>query len=1506
MYRLVFFILFILSSYLKAQSPKENNWVDLMNDPKENFYDVVDAFEQYWNGKSVEKGRGWKQFKRWEAFMEPRVFPSGERNTSNYLFNAFNSAEGISSQTYSPGIGDWSLVGPTNGNSLNGIGRINAIAFHPTDNNIIFAGSPAGGLWKSTDDGLSWTTNTDLLPNLGVSAILIDPDNSNTMYIGTGDRDGGDTYSIGVLKSIDGGQTWDATGLSFNVSQSYRVTGLIMHHDSSNFIIASTRTGIYKSIDAGDSWTVIQGGSFQCIVQIPGTNKIFAGTSSNGEIWMSTDFGSTWTKITNGLPSSGRRVELAVTPDDTNYVYAIYGAANNGLYGIYRTTDGGLSWSQRHGASPNLLDWSTTGSGSGGQAWYDLTIAVSPQNKNVVLTGGVNVWRSNNGGSSFSLSGHWYGGGGVSFVHADHHCLIFRPGGNELYAGCDGGVYKSSNGGVNNSWVSRNQGLAITQYYKIGTTDSDPSLTIAGAQDNGTHLNDNGWNKVGGGDGMDCAIDKLNPNIMYRSIYYGDFDKSTNGGNNFNASFNLPPSGSGNWVTPFIASRISSNTLYAGFDKLWKSTNGGFSFSATTSNSIFNSNNIDVLAEAPGDPNVIYAGINNRLYYSSNGGSSWTWVSSNIGSGNVITGITVDPLNSDHVYISKSAYISNAKVYESFNAGGSWYNRSSSLPNIPINCIAYQKNSNGLVYVGTDIGIYFRDASMNSWIPFNQGIPNTIVNDIEILMSEGIIRVGTYGRGVWESPLASVFLTKPKADFVAIPENVCSIGGTINLKDVSTNLPSFWNWTISPSTFQFVNGTNANSSEVDLVLQSQDEYTIQLISGNKYGSDTIVKVNFISSGGIETPSEEEFDNALPRRWQPENPDFGNGWETAPYGSFSDSTCVVYKGYNYNKLGEKDALISPSYSLDSNSLLVFDVAYRQKLGSSSDTLNIFVSDDCGATWILLQEFYNDASGSFATGPKQLNAFFPLTINDWRTDTISLSGYSGALKFKFEGISANGNNLYLDRIRCLPGFISQPTARIFNDSLACINKPVKFYSTGKVKNATHSWSFPGGTPSSSSLRNPSVSYSSPGPKSFSLIVTNSQGSDSISSSNQLIIQNNSQPSISINSNMNNVCLGDTVTLYSTSVNVGNNPNYTWTINSQPYGINFSSIELFNIKNGDTIRCEVYSSEICATPTKVVSNPIIINILSLPTVQAGSYSSVCVGSPKFSLQGTPSGGVFSGSGVINGEFFPTSVGQGIYTVTYTYTNNNGCTNSATSEITVLAAPNVFLTLPAEKLCKNDPAFNVNGGYPYGGNYYLNGTLSTQINPTSLGVGQHELKYTYSNFDGCTASRSDTFEIKNPPPIPTVQKFNGDSLFCPEAATGWEIQWLDNNKAPISGANKSWYIATAPGQYFARLKLGNTCFPTSQAANVISINEYVLDRLKIVPNPTYGTIEIISLSNSSKSYELKITNLSGQVLFSKTKIATTEYDREKVDISLFPKGVYIVERKDVNKTLSKRLIKL
>ena len=195
---------------------------------------------------------------------------------------------------------------------------------------------------------------------------------------------------------------------------------MAMHKDSTHHIVAATRNGIVRSLDGGATWTTEAGGTFGCLVQVPGTNKLFAGTSSNGRIWMSTDFGDTWTMLTNGLPTNAGRVELATTTADTNYVYALYGANNNGLYGVYRSTNGGTSWTQRHGASPNLLDWSTNGSGSGGQAWYDLSIAVSPWTK---------TWCSP--GSQCLAFQQWWvelfiertlvWGRRCLVVHADHH-----------------------------------------------------------------------------------------------------------------------------------------------------------------------------------------------------------------------------------------------------------------------------------------------------------------------------------------------------------------------------------------------------------------------------------------------------------------------------------------------------------------------------------------------------------------------------------------------------------------------------------------------------------------------------------------------------------------------------------------------------------------------------------------------------------------------------------------------------------------------------------------------------------------------------------------------------------------------------------------------------------------------------------------------------------------------------------------------------------------------------
>ena len=1504
MFRPLFICFSLLFSAFSMRAQTTASYVDLMNDPTVNFYDVVEAFNEYWEGKSVEKGKGWKQFKRWEAFMEPRVHPTGIRPNAQALYQGYAAGIQGTSTASTGGLGQWSIVGPFDGNSLDGIGRVNVIAFHPTIANTLYAGAPAGGLWKSTDDGLTWSTNTDLLPNLGVSAILIDPSNPLIMYIGTGDRDAGDTYSLGVMKSVDGGQTWNPTGLSFNLTQSARISGMAMHKDSTHHLVAATRSGIYRSLNGGASWTVEAGGTFGCLVQVPGTNKLYAGTSSNGRIWMSNDFGDTWTMLTSGLPTNAGRVELATTEADTNYVYALYGANNNGLYGVYRSINGGTSWTQRHGASPNLLDWSTNGSGSGGQAWYDLSIAVSPLNKDVVLTGGVNVWRSNNGGTSFALSGHWYGGGGASFVHADHHWMIFKSGTNQVYAGCDGGVYKSGNGGVNNSWVSRNIGLSITQYYKIGTTEADTTLTIAGAQDNGTHLNDNGWDKVGGGDGMDCAISASDGNTMYRSIYYGDFDKSTNGGNSFNSSFNLPPAGTGNWVTPFLASRINSNTLYAGFTKLWKSTNAGGSFSATSSNNVQGSSNIDCIAEALSNSNVLYVSIDERLFHSSDGGQTWNWITSNVGSSNVISGITVDPINENHVWISKSGYYAGTKVYETFNAGGSWYNRSGSLPNIPANCIAVQPNSNGIVYVGTDLGVYYRDASMSDWVPFMQGLPNTVINDIEILNNAGIIRVGTYGRGVWQSPLATAFLDRPEANFSVSSEVLCSIADTVSLTDQSSNLPSSWSWTIYPSTFQFVNGSSSTSSDPQVSFSASGAYTIQLVVENAYGKDTLTRPAYIHVGGIQSPVVEEFVAAIPSRWTLENPDFGQGWGIAPVGSANDNTSAIFRGYGYSAAGQTDNLISPSYLIDTASTLVYDLAYRPLTGGASDTLTVFISTDCGDTWTSLRQYVETGNNTFATGAAQGNAFVPSSSSDWRTDSIDLTGYAGQVQFKFEARNGNGNHVYLDFLRITSASVPAPTADFFSDTTTCINKATPFFFAGTGSGLSYSWSFPGASPSSSSSAKPVVSYPSAGLKSVTLTVSNSAGNATLTKTSYLAVGTLSSPSVSIVSSSTAACIGDTITYTASPVNAGSNPIYKWIVNGGQRGGNAASLTLFNLNNGDSVRCVVTSSEDCAAPLRASSNTLQANILALPIVNAGSYSSVCVGGAPINLVGTPSGGSFSGLGVSSNQFLATTVGQGIYTVTYTYMNSNGCVNTATSDIQVLPSPNIFLNLPMAVLCENDPAFSASGGYPSGGNYFVDGVASTQINASALSVGMHELKYIYTN-GVCTSERVDSFEVRSAPPMPTVQVFDGDSLYCPQAANGWDIQWLDGNLNPISGATQAWYVAPAPGTFYARLKLGLSCFPTSSPTAVTSMEEFAFGRLAIHPNPSTNWLTVQMKSSAGQPYTLRWTDASGALIYQEIHSGTGEVVEHRFNLQSWPNGIYFIERRDAEFQITERVVK-
>ncbi|MGA0109291.1 MAG: PKD domain-containing protein [Schleiferiaceae bacterium] len=1510
-------VLLAASAAALAQQPE---WLRLWNDPTANVYDVVREFDSAFEGQAMEKGKGWKQFKRWEAFMEPRVYPTGQRPDPSALFQGMQQVQqnwGASS-TGASGVGNWTPVGPFDGNPIQGIGRINVVAFHPTQANVIYAGAPAGGLWKSTDNGTTWSTNTDLLPNLGVSAIAIDPVHPDTMYIATGDRDGGDTYTIGVLKSTDGGETWNPTGLVFQLTNYTRTTGLVIHPTQTQTLVATTRAGFYRTPDGGATWSIAQGGSFQSLTSTPGApHLLYAGTDSNGKVWFSRNFGQTWTMVTGamGLPAAGpARCEVATTAADTNYVYALFGANNNGLYGVYRSTNKGLTWTQMHGSTPNLLDWSTTGNGSGGQAWYDLAIAVSPLYKDELLIGGVNIWKSNNGGANFSLSAHWYGGGGVSNVHADQHGFTFRPGTNEIWVGNDGGVYMSPNGGTNNSWQAKNNGLAVTQYYKIATTPANPTWTIAGAQDNGTHLNKTNWARVRGGDGMDCGMDPSNELVMYASIYYGDFTKSNNGGSSFNAPFNLPPSGGGNWVTPFLVSRHNGNVLYAGFTKLWKSTNAGVSFTATTSSNLLGTDNIDVLAESPSNPDVLYAGINQYLFRSMDGGATWTQHSGGAGS-QVITGIAVDPLDPLHIIVSRSGYVASQKVFESYNGGQSYSNITGSLPNIPANAVAFEPGSNNLRYVGTDLGMFVRDNLLSDWVPFNAGLPNVIVNDIEILTQPRLVRIGTYGRGIWQSPFASDLLQRPQAAVATSPNSVCGTGDTVQLSDASAGLVTSWTWTVTPSAgATLIGATTANPK---LVVSGPGLYTVQLIAANAYGRDTATAVQAVAVGGFPLPAREGFAGSLAGAWTVENPNRDATWASFAAGNDGDGQSMRMPHFDLSAAaaGRSDALISPVYALDSGSSLTFDAAYRTALATGpSDTLRVYVQSCGSSAWTLLATRFESGSQNWATGPAQASAFVPASAADWRRDSLYLGALAGAARFKFEARHGGGNHLYLDRFRLKPAAAPAPVADFLAPDSACTAQPVQLFAAGLPapgsmgsgatagsSAATYAWTFPGGVPAASSSANPVVSYASAGLKTATLTVTTAAGTSTLSKS--FTVAAAVVPSVSIANQTGSVCANSPATFVATAVNGGASPRYQWTVNGIPRGFNSPTFTISSLQNGDVVKCELYSAEECPSLPKVVSAGITVTVLTLPASNAGSYAPECVGSAPIPLVGSPAGGVWSGTGVVGTTFDPTGLGPGTYEVTYAYTNAAGCTGTSTASIQLAAAPNVFLNFNTDVLCVSDPAVNPGGGYPSGGTYLLGGSSTTSINPATLGVGSYGLTYRYSN-GLCLVERVDSFHVVAAPPAPTIHDWNGDSLYCPQTALNprWTVQWLDGNQNPIAGATGSSYIAPTPGTYYVRLRAGNTCTATSGPSIVLSTNEFRLRGIQVQPNPSAGRFEVTWTSAGGSPWTAELRSLDGSLL------GTYEGSEPSLalDLSHLPQGVYALTVEQSGRTATSPLVRL
>ncbi len=1106
-----------LSAQSKADTASYPYWIQMMQDPNANFFETQKAFNTYWQDRTVTRGSGWKPFKRWEYFMHTRVNPDGSQQSPDHVQKAYN--EYIQRKDQSTSLaGNWSSQGPfvlPSDKGYKGLGRINAIGFHPTDPNIVYIGAPAGGLWVTTVGGNSWSTTTDMLPTLGVSAVVVDPVNPSIIYIGTGDRDAGDAPGVGVMKSTDSGQTWSSanTGMG-NVI----ISKMLIDPNNNSVIYAASTSGMYKSTDGAATWTRKAIGGFKDLVFKPNNPSILY-AAQGGLFFRSLDAGETWNQVSNGI-APGTRGVLAVSPAAPEMVYFLLAQGDNGFRGLYRSTDGGSTFTERSD-SPNIMDWSCEGSGSGGQAWYDLALAADPVNPDIIYAGGVNVWKSTNGGANWQINGHWYGGCSVPAVHADQHFFGYNPINNRLYIGNDGGIYWTDNGG--NNWVEITNGLAISQAYKLGQSATEDDLVVNGYQDNGTSiLEGTEWSAIGGGDGMECAIDFTDPMYRYTTVYYGSIQRvygfqgqgtiAANGVNGIDEE--------GAWVTPFILDANDPNSMFIGYKNVWRSDNikaanvGSVKWKRI---SAINTPNLEVLEQSPVNTDILYASNAGNLYICTNAHAeftSWLSISGNLPGAGAITAIEAHPFEENTVYI-----VQNRHVYKSQDKGTTWTDLTGGLPDIPISSIVYYKQSQEGLYIGTDAGVFYRENGMTDWIPFTNGMPaNVRVTELEIYYDPSgpagdRIKAATYGRGMWKSdmygdtptvnftadPLLIPFgctvnfkdlssgvptnwlwtfpggqpststeknpsgilyaapgvydvqliagnsvgsdttiksayvvvsdTIQPIAGFSASPRIFCNINQTVNFTDTSNYCPYAWQWSITPSTFSFVNGTAADSQHPQVKFEENGSYNVSLTILNSNGMSSITKEDYIVVGGYLLPFAEDFEsgNFVTKGWTIENPDNLVTWDIAEVGGNTPGNQAARMNFFEYSVppGRRDRLISPvmNFSATSPVFLTFEHAYSTRYTSFSDSLIILVSEDCGISWERVFAAGEKGQGTFATVPKMTVAFTPSTPEDWcgggwgsACYLVDLTHYANkqGIQLAFETYNRFGNNLYIDNI------------------------------------------------------------------------------------------------------------------------------------------------------------------------------------------------------------------------------------------------------------------------------------------------------------------------------------------------------------------------------------------------------------------------------------------------------------------------------------------------------------
>lgn len=702
-------------------------------------------------------------------FYQQRAYPHDRINTEAYYQAIRDSRSGIQLRNST----QWEAVGPTNIG-----GRITDIELHPGDLNTIYFSAAAGGLFRSTDGGNNWMPIFDSAANLAIGDFAIAPNDPKTLFVGTGEANGGGNSlsydGNGVFRSTDAGESWSLLGLEkigsvgkieIDPKRPERIFVAAM----GSLFDASPDRGLYRSVDRGENWEQIlyqndSTGAIDLVINPLQPDTLYAAMwertrrlnrrSYGGEasgIFRSYDGGDTWTELTEGIPTIGPRkgrIGLSISLSHPNILYAIYATRTGNLEGIYRSNDHGDTWSRvnHNGVTSVSFMW-----------WFG-KIQVDPKDPDVVYVPGLNIVKSLNGGEN------WF----EVFMdtHVDQHAIWIHPQNTDIvWLGNDGGLFKSLNGGASYQKI---KDLPITQFYAATLDPNFPGRIYGGTQDNGIMRTPNGeldnWETLFQADGFSTVLDPTDVNFILSEFQFGKLVRSLDGGLSFDfVSPIAEPFERTNWHAPLMINPLNPQTIYYGRNRVYRSHDRSKTWDIISPDLTRGNQSVNLpfgtltsIGLSPIDTNLIYTGSDDgKVWLSENGGENWNDITAGLPN-RWITQVLPSPTERNTVYVTLSGYKYNdaqAHVFRSTNLGQSWQAIDGNLPDIPVNDILVNANTNQL-FLATDIGVFASEGQLGDWSLLGEGMPQVVVSKLLYDEASSFLYAATYGRSIFKIPLS--------------------------------------------------------------------------------------------------------------------------------------------------------------------------------------------------------------------------------------------------------------------------------------------------------------------------------------------------------------------------------------------------------------------------------------------------------------------------------------------------------------------------------------------------------------------------------------------------------------------------------------------------------------------------------------------------------------------------------------------------------------------------------